>query len=121
MTRINCIPVTELTDLHLLAEYRELPRISALAHKYVGMKVPMPERYILGNGHVKFFYARGEYLRRRFELEIVPELLRRGFKPNFNKYRMHPAGMNNDWQPLDVDMDINRARITERLRGNKYV
>ena len=27
MTRINCVPVEELTDKHLGAEYRELPRL----------------------------------------------------------------------------------------------
>ena len=30
MTRINCVPVTELHDRHLVAEYRELPRCFAL-------------------------------------------------------------------------------------------
>ena len=32
MTRINCIPVEELSTPHLIAEYRELPRVFALAH-----------------------------------------------------------------------------------------
>lgn len=27
MTRINLLPASELTDQHLIAEYRELPRI----------------------------------------------------------------------------------------------
>lgn len=27
MTRINVIPVSELSDQHLIAEYRELPRV----------------------------------------------------------------------------------------------
>ncbi|ENT03393.1 hypothetical protein C038_02848 [Brucella sp. 63/311] len=30
MTRINCIPPAELTGPHLVAEYRELPRVFAL-------------------------------------------------------------------------------------------
>lgn len=33
MTRINVVPVTELTDKHLLAEYRELPRIFGASKK----------------------------------------------------------------------------------------
>jgi len=33
MTRINCIPVTELHNKHLVAEYRELPRIFKLARR----------------------------------------------------------------------------------------
>lgn len=31
MTRINCVPVRELGGKHLVAEYRELPRVYALA------------------------------------------------------------------------------------------
>ena len=27
MTRINVVPVKELSDQHLIAEYRELPRV----------------------------------------------------------------------------------------------
>jgi len=33
MTRINLIPVSELTDEHLLAEHRELKRIPNLIKK----------------------------------------------------------------------------------------
>lgn len=33
MTRINVVPVEELTTKHLVAEYRENPRVFALAHK----------------------------------------------------------------------------------------
>lgn len=31
MTRINCVPVTELSQKHLVAEYREIGRVYALA------------------------------------------------------------------------------------------
>ena len=33
MTRINVVDVTTLHQRHLVAEYRELPRVFALAHK----------------------------------------------------------------------------------------
>jgi hypothetical protein len=33
MTRINCIPVEEPSAPHLVAEYRALPRVFALARK----------------------------------------------------------------------------------------
>lgn len=52
MTRINCVPVEELTDKHLLAEYRELPRIFNLARAVEDA----PTEYVLGTGHMKFFY-----------------------------------------------------------------
>lgn len=111
MTRINCIPVQELNNKMLLAEYRELPRISKLARQLT----PVPLIYILGTGHVKFFYDKGEYLRKRFEEQIVPELIKRGFKLTFTKYRLHSDNLNNDWEPTDEDMLINRKRIEERL------
>lgn len=135
MTRINCIPVEELSDKHLVAEYRELPRISALAHKYCEREIVgaaykentfgvfniglYPVKYVLGKGHVKFFYNKGEFLRKRFEEQIVPEMQRRGFKTNFTLYRIHPNGMNLDWEPSDEAIYINRKRINERLSNIK--
>ena len=60
MTRINTVPVECLSDKHLLAEYRELPRIfTAVAKIYdSGNQLPtdIPPNYKLGAGHVKFFY-----------------------------------------------------------------
>ena len=111
MTRINCIPVEELNDRMLLAEYRELPRVARLARQCPDA----PRHYTLGPGQVKFFYDKGEFLRRRFEEQIVPELKRRGFKLSFERYRPHPGGLNQDWQPRAIDQSLNRQRIRERL------
>jgi hypothetical protein len=113
MTRINCVPVEELVDKHLLAEYRELPRISKLA-KVVNS---VPKQYTLGAGHVKFFYDKGAWLKRRFEEEIVPEMQRRGFRTTYTQYRPHPDGLNNDWTPTAEAQQINRDRIAERLEA----
>lgn len=119
MTRINCVPVEELTDLHLLAEYRELPRVYKLVQKVIekGADIDIPSNYRLGTGHVKFFYDKGTWLKRRFELEIVPELIKRGFKLNFKEYRNHPKGWDNDYYPTEEAISINRKRIKERLGG----
>jgi deoxyribonuclease (pyrimidine dimer) len=115
MTRINCVPPDTLTDKHLIAEYRELPRISALAR----IASDAPNDYVLGKGHCKFFYDKGAYLKNRFENEIVPEMLRRGFKANYREYREHPAGLNNGWTPRPQDIVINVQRIMNRLKGKK--
>lgn len=115
MTRINCVPVTELSRAHLLAEYRELPRISALARKVVNA----PKEYCLGKGHVLFFYDKGEWLRKRFEQEIVPELKSRNIKPKYETYRTHPEGLNKDWNPREQDLELNRQRIAERLGSRR--
>ena len=122
MTRINCIPVQELVDKHLLAEYRELPRVFGLARLPAPSEV-FPTEYTLGTGHVKFFYNKLEYLNKRF-LSIVGELNQRGFNIHYQHlpkiYFDNPNLLLwNDWEPTDEAMQINRDRIKERLNGKK--
>jgi len=124
MTRINCIPVQELVDKHLLAEYRELPRVFGLARLPTPSGV-FPTEYTLGTGHVKFFYNKLEYLERRF-ITIVLELTRRGFKLSYNtlpdKYFTDKNPLLwNDWEPTDEAMQINRDRIHQRLNTMKVM
>ena len=128
MTRINCIPVEELTNLHLLAEYREMPRISSLIWKWYDktysatlntfVHPTIPRAYCLGAGHVKFFYNKGLYLQKRFEA-IVQELTKRGYNLQYTTYQAHPPDMNHDWVPTIHDQNINRMRIQERLNKHK--
>src|SRR3546814_5132779 len=74
MTRINCVPVHELSGPHLVAEYRELPRVFALAQKAAARgSFTQPQAYTLGKGHVLFFYTRLGYLARR-HLELIEEM-----------------------------------------------
>lgn len=80
MTRINCVPVRELSGPHLVAEYRELPRVFALASKAaIRGDLMQPAAYTLGKGHLLFFYTRLGYLVRR-HTELVQEMKRRGNK-----------------------------------------
>jgi hypothetical protein len=58
MTRVNCIPVHELTDKHAMAEYREIPRLFKLARPCDDA----PTEYKMGAGHVKFFYDKLGYI-----------------------------------------------------------
>jgi hypothetical protein len=117
MTRINCVPTAELSRQHLLAEYRELPRVFALAQKAYCMrrKVLAPEAYTLGTGHVKFFYQRLGYCRRRFH-ELREEMVLRGYKPKYDDapFAPMPADWQQDWTPTDAALAINRQRILER-------
>lgn len=111
MTRINCVSVHTLTDQHLLAEYREITRVSKLAKelKYYG-------KYCMGTGHVKFFYNKGAFLKKRTE-QLYLECVARGFKVQYKEYTLHPGGsLNNDWLPTDADKDINRERLLEKIR-----
>lgn len=115
MTRINCIPVQELTNKHLVAEYRELPRIFRLARNNKPNE-SFPTAYTLGQGHVKFFYNKLAYLEQRF-YQLVEEMQRRGYKPNYSTIPEcdAPPELWQGWQPTNEAMELNRARIKERL------
>ncbi len=122
MTRINCVPVDELSGPHLVAEYRELPRVFALAEKAAHRGgITQPDVYTLGKGHLLFFYTRLGYLARRHS-ELVQEMKRRGYKPSFNgvlrsDFPSIPDEYWGDWQPTPQAMQINRARIQERSKS----
>lgn len=124
MTRINCVPVGELTSKHLVAEYRELPRVFGLVRAYQDRggrpdsiaTHGQPPAYVLGKGHVLFFYTRLLWCRLRY-LELVDEMRRRGYSP---KYTVPPEeGLRpewyGDWGVTPEAMAVNRARIKERL------
>src|SRR5690625_3700047 len=119
MTRINCVPVQELSGPHLIAEYRELPRVFALAHKAaLRGSFSQPDAYTLGKGHLLFFYTRLGYLSKR-HVELVEEMKRRGYTPTFSGVRRSdfpdiPDAYWCDWQPTAEALRLNRARIKER-------
>lgn len=126
MTRINCIPVEELHPKHLVAEYRELPRVFSLVKNHYnkhGTKLDQPNFYTLGTGHVKFFYNKLKYLAQR-QNSLINEMKRRGYKPTFEDdlsilHSNIPDYFWNDWLPTEEAMQINRARIADRLNGIK--
>ena len=121
MTRINVVPPGELTGKHLVAEYRELPRVFGLARNYSKLlnPDPLPQTYTMGTGHVRFFYDKLAWLATRHQ-ELVEEMWDRNYNPQFthNLAELHndidPA-LWNDWQPTPEALAINRARIAERL------
>lgn len=111
MTRINCIPVTELTQAHLVAEYRELPR---LRHAKV-VNRQIPKTYRMGIGHCLFFYDKGKWLEDR-HLQLINEMKRRGYNVNLPALKLNwPQQNMNDWQVTNEAIKINRERIKERL------
>ncbi len=114
MTRINCISPAELTDKHLIAEYRELPRLrNAYPRK---SPVNSPGKYCLGRGHVMFFLDKGLFLTKRHAM-LVNEMKRRGFVVNYPTLDLShwPHDTQNDWEPTEEAIVINRQRIEERL------
>jgi len=123
MTRINCIPPQELTGPHLVAEYRELPRIFTLARAAIERGEQPddprnPRNYTLGKGHVRFFYPRLGFLVKR-QQALIDEMLRREYQPSYRTtehlIENIPAIWCADWQPEEAGIALNKARIAERL------
>lgn len=110
MTRINAgISPKQLVDQHLLAEYRELPRIFTTAKNCKNI----PESFT--------FYSRWN--------DIMCELNKRGFNLNCD-FRRHVLqnykfGIHNVTQDAciiwEMDVQLVRERIIERLKGMENI
>lgn len=112
MTRVNVVHPEALTDQHLLAEHRELPRIFPLARAALERgDTSGPERYTMGAGHVRFFYTRTAWLATRHRA-LTAECERRGFKVRHGE--LVPLE-SVDWSPDDDDMAVNLERLREKL------
>lgn len=123
MTRVNVIPVRWLSDLWLLAEYRELPRCI----KQLINTDDAPEQYVLGKGHMKWARHHSAYLMRRYK-ELCDEMEFRGFKVNYPYEELftycYNNVKNNDFQWYSVteaDIALNCQRLLERYRENPTV
>lgn len=122
MTRINCVPPEELSTKHLVAEYRELPRVFGLIRKAIARgESPSdrrnPRRYTLGTGHVRFFYNKVNWLAQRYT-DLVREMDRRGYTANYRVPNIAGLPFTNEWNavwtPDKEALAINRQRIFER-------
>ena len=126
MTRINCVPVQELTRQHLQAEYREIHRVFALVRGAVirgERPKDCPDDYRMGPGHVRFFYPRLKWILRR-QAELYQECRDRGIKVTYKPMSVRDAHTlypnikdewYGDWEPSEHELAINRRRINERL------
>ena len=123
MTRINIVEPSELTDQHLIAEYREIFMVAGslkrtLVSKDGYQKSKVPVNYKLSTGHVYFFYDKGKYLHNRYN-ELIREMKGRGFSPSddrpFPFSVFSDNGLYNDWTPTIEDYEVIRQRIAERI------
>ncbi len=118
MTRINLVDPSTLHSKHLLAEYRELPRVFKLveAAEKRGAAVRIPSAYLLGTGHVTFFYNKLGFLAHRFQL-IVAECQKRGF--NIAHTQVPTVDVSQKWWqayvPTPEAIALNAARIKDRM------
>ena len=124
MTRINLVPITELSDQHLVAEYREIFMVgpslqrSLKSLNWNKTKETLPKEFTLNIGHVKFFYNKGKYLYNRY-LELIKEMKNRGMRPDpLRKFKREqwPDELFNDWTPSANDLEIIRERIQIRIK-----
>ena len=123
MTRINLVEPKELTDQHLVAEYREIFMVGSSLQRSLRSpnwgktKNTLPTEFTLNGGHVKFFYNKGKYLSNRY-LKLIKEMKRRGMNPDPNrkfKKEQWPNELYKDWQPTSKDIQIIKKRIEEKI------
>ena len=123
MTRINLVDPSDLSDQHLVAEYREIFMVGSSLQRSLKSKnwektlANIPKKYTLNKGHVTFFYNKGKYLYKRYEL-LIEEMKNRGMNPDSErkfKTEQWPDELFNDWEPEPDDYKVIRARIKEKI------
>jgi hypothetical protein len=128
MTRINLINPSKLTTKHLVAEYREITRLpnnlkDSLSRKGKPFDLSeIPSSYVLGKGHVKFFYNKMLFLQKRFEL-LVSEMIQRGYNPTYQDSSIFTdcdPVFFNDYYPSQLEINLNIDRLKQRSPDNSY-
>lgn len=108
MTRINLVPVEELTDQWLVAEYRELPRV---LKGNISIK-DAPNHYVFGKGHIKWARKYALFTNKRMK-QLVDEMHYRGFKTNFSAdlSKYITDDLKNEYQPSLIDVQLSKERL----------
>lgn len=123
MTRINCVPPSELHDKHLRGEFFELPRVFTYVRMQLDKgidpaKIKAPHKYTLGKGHVLFFYTRLGWLEKRLA-DLAAEMVFRGMKPDLDRLEGLsadiPQRLKGPWKPTPEALALNRERLAIRL------
>lgn len=125
MTRINVVPVSELTDNFIMAEYYELPRVFLLVHRHTLKgrepgELGIPSAYTMGSGHVKFFYDKLKWLterhrqlreegkKRKLDLHVDPDAA------GIEHISFRHTAFWGDYVPTPEAIQINRNRLQIR-------
>ena len=126
MTRINLIDPQNLTDQHLLAEYRELPRIfgdvrNLQLKNLTPRDVNIPREFVLGTGHMTFFYDKLGFLSQRYE-KIIQECSKRNISINFSNLDLSDIDdiWKGNYEVTDIGYCISKARILDRIVDKPY-
>lgn len=116
MTRINVgIPPKDLSRQHLLAEHREIKRIPNVVSKGKFSLKDQPKIFKLGTGHVKFFYDKLGYLKKRYE-EIYEVCCDRKYNVTYygDSWKNVPPHLMGDYEPTEEDIKLIKDRISEK-------
>ena len=123
MTRINsAINVKYLTDEHLIAEHREIKRLSTqlLKSNKNGLLEKIPSKFCLGTGHVLFFLNKFKFTHDRY-LKLHEECINRGFNVNnySNNWLNIEKSFYETYKPTEEEKKLLLNRISERIIGSK--
>jgi deoxyribonuclease (pyrimidine dimer) len=114
MVRINLVNPKNLSDQHLIAEYNEILMLVSYVRKFPNIN-GIPENYLLGKGHIKFFKNKLGYLSERHE-ELKKEMGKRNFVCN-KSLDVKSFGKEYfcDWKPSEKDFEIIKQRIVWKI------
>ena len=122
MTRINAgIPVENLSRQHLIAEHREIKRIPNVVYKLYDKGTlnrslsSAPDKFVLGTGHVKFFYDKMAFIYKRYK-QLYDECKSRGYNvTNYSdSFSNIPSRLWGDYEPTEECIQLITQRIKER-------
>jgi deoxyribonuclease (pyrimidine dimer) len=123
MTRINAsIQPYELSNAMLFSEYREAKRIPNTIKSGKALLTGIPKEFKLSTNHVKFFYDKILYLKRRSDALYI-ECLKRGINVQdySDCYKDIPSHLFNEWKETKESRILLKERINKRLTESKQV
>lgn len=126
MTRVNLVDVCCLADQHLFAEWREIKHVPPALARSLRSRKPLkiPSSFVLGEGHVTFFYDKLLWLAERHQ-QLGAELLRRKYDIDVRgaiiafdeSLQFSPLKLRNYWCPKVSEQLLSVHRIRNRISG----
>lgn len=130
MTRINSdLDPKLLKRAHLVAELREITMVPASLRRSLFSKPAnevldsIPAKFTLNTGHVKFFYNKLEFLKKRFN-KLVDEMSSRGYEADRSRivaFDGFDPMWYNDWESNQTDDSIVMDRINLRISQKPHL
>lgn len=122
MTRVNVgIHPKELPSKLLLSEHREITRIpNAIKSGRAKLSEEnILDTFRLGKGHVRFFYDKLLYLKKRYD-DLLFECLQRGFQVTDKTTAFQGIQIDLIWWKDYVPKPIDRKIAIERIRERGF-